>query len=101
MDDLVSRQAIDALCDNCDHVQAVCPHYPCKQYTSIESLPSAQPQRWIPCSERLPECGIDVLTVDGYGEYEINHIIDEEDGEWYWEPVTAWMPLPKWKGEEG
>lgn len=60
----------------------------------IKALPSAEP-RWIPCSERLPERGIDVLTVDGYGEYELNHIINEEDGEWYWEPVTAWMPLPE------
>ena len=33
------RSAINALCDNCDNVQAVCPHYPCKQYTAIEALP--------------------------------------------------------------
>ena len=47
-DDLISRKAaVDALCDNCNHVQAVCSHYPCKQYISIESLPSAQPEpRW-------------------------------------------------------
>ena len=45
MSDLISRQAtIDALCDNCDHVEAVCPHYPCKQYTAIEDLPSTQPE---------------------------------------------------------
>ena len=37
--------AIDALCDNCDHVEAVCPHYPCKQYIAIENLPSAQPEK--------------------------------------------------------
>lgn len=46
MDDSISRQAaIDALCDNCDHVEAVCPHYPCKQYIAIENLPPAQPER--------------------------------------------------------
>lgn len=56
-------------------------------------------EKWIPVTERLPECGIDVLTDNGYGEYEINHTIG---GGWYWEPVAAWMPLPKpWKGEEG
>lgn len=43
--DTISRQAaIDALCDNCNNVQAVCPHYPCKQFTAIEALPSAQPE---------------------------------------------------------
>lgn len=45
MSDPINRQdAIDALCDNCDNVQAVCPHYPCKQYTAIEGLPSAEPK---------------------------------------------------------
>ena len=39
--DTISRQAaLNTLCDNCDTVQAVCPHYPCKRYTSIEALPS-------------------------------------------------------------
>lgn len=45
--DMISRRmAIDALCDNCDNAQAVCPHYPCKQYIAIEQLPSAQPEPW-------------------------------------------------------
>ena len=44
MADLIDRQeTLNALCDNCDTVQAVCPHYPCKRYTSVEALPSAQP----------------------------------------------------------
>ena len=44
MADLIDRQeAINVLCDNCDDVQAVCPHYPCKQYTAIDALPSVQP----------------------------------------------------------
>ena len=44
MSKLIDGQAaIDALCDNCDNMQAVCPHYPCKQYTAIEALPHAQP----------------------------------------------------------
>ena len=46
MNDLISRQAaIEALCDNCDDVQAVCAHYPCKRYIAIEKLPSALPER--------------------------------------------------------
>ena len=51
-------------------------------------------QRWIPCSERLPEYGTTVLTCNHDGEYEINHIIDEEDREWFWDGAVAWMPLP-------
>ncbi len=40
--DTISRQAaLNTLCDNCDTVQAVCPHFPCKRYTSVEALPSA------------------------------------------------------------
>ena len=63
--DMISRHAaIDAMCDNCDTVQAVCPHYPCKRYTSIMELPSAQPERntgkWIldskPGRYRCSEC---------------------------------------------
>ena len=69
MDDLISRQAaIDELCDNCDNVKSVCPHYPCKQYTAIEQLPSAQPERkkgkWIDGNEGkwnsvyCPKCSV-------------------------------------------
>lgn len=40
---LIDKQmAIDALCDNCDNVQAVCAHYPCEQYIAIDNLTSAQ-----------------------------------------------------------
>lgn len=49
---------------------------------------------WIPCSERLPEYGKEVLTYNRDDEYEINHIIDEDDGEWFFNGVVAWMPLP-------
>ena len=50
---------------------------------------------WIPCSERLPEYGIQVLTTDKDGDFELNHIIDEDDGEWFWNGAIAWMPLPE------
>ena len=43
MSDLISRQAaIDALCENCETVNASCAHYPCKRYLAIRQLPSAQ-----------------------------------------------------------
>jgi len=72
MDDLISRQAaIEALCDNCDNVQAVCPHYPCKQYIAVENLPSAQPERkrgrWIynsPVTMKCDQCGLAIKDWD-------------------------------------
>lgn len=57
--------------------------------------PEQSTGRWIPCSERLPEYGVGVLTFNRDDEYEVNHIIDEEDGEWFFDGVIAWMPLPE------
>ena len=101
MQDLISRQAaIDAIrgeieINGYSHVVDV-----------LEQLPSAQPeQRWIPCSERLPE-GITQVIIqtngeaiheafymgkDDYGHY----VWKRPDNEIYWdEEVVAWMPLP-------
>ena len=55
----------------------------------------ADAMRWISCADRLPEYGEAVLTINEDEEYEINHIIDEDTGEWFYEGVIAWMPLPK------
>ena len=66
---------------------------------AIKALPSAQ--RWIPVTERLPEYGTTVLTCNHDGEYEINHIIDEEDGEWFLNGAVAWMPIPAPYHREG
>ena len=76
----------------------------------IMDIPSAD--RWIPCEERLPEHGEDVLITNEYGDVEIASIeyflrIPEP---WQWEDiygiqitytVLAWMPLPEpWKGAD-
>ena len=59
LSDCISRNAaIDALCDNCDTVDAVCAHFPCKRYISIENLPPVQPEGYI----KIPETGIDDLS---------------------------------------
>ena len=34
-------KVLNILCDNCKNVKAVCPHYPCEQYTKIEGMPTA------------------------------------------------------------
>ena len=52
-------------------------------------------ERWIPVTERQPEYGAEVLTINTDGDYEINHIIDEEDAEWFLNGVIAWCELPE------
>lgn len=68
---------------------------------AIEALSAVQ--GWIPCSERLPNVGENVLfTTDIYGGY-VAEGDRRADGKWWqyrWnallqnEEVTAWMPLP-------
>ena len=65
-----------------------------------DKLPSVTPARpkseWIPVSERLPGWGERVLTIDNDGDYEINHIMDDEYDEWFYDyDIIAWMPLPE------
>ena len=112
MDDLISRQAaIDALSQ-----------YPFEKVVNcvsiIEELPSAQPdQRWIPCSERLPEKSGRYLVTRGSNVcgslwnrvYILNYSdlmglkkekiwwsgnVGKSDFEKY-DDVLAWMPLPE------
>ena len=69
----------------------------------IDEQPTVETEtEWIPCDERLPKYGQLVLTYNlKDDEYEVNHIIDEEDGEWFTHGVSAWMLLPPaYKGEE-
>ena len=62
-------------------------------------------RKWIPVSERLPECSSEnlVLALSLENEtYDVGYC-DSEDGTWrnydenydsWWSPVTHWMPLP-------
>ena len=103
MDDLISRtEAIRIASGYC---------HPANIADELRKLPPAQPeQRWIPCSERLPNDESYVLVY-----YILNEYIDEKmdiwigwhemDGIWYvdgeehdeeWNnEVIAWMPLPE------
>ena len=67
--------------------------------------------RWIPCSERLPELGKAVITSD-YGYLIRTHSLSEVDEKLVWEDceygywsefedISAWMPLPEpYRGED-
>lgn len=84
----------------------------------IDLMPTIEPeQRWIPCSEELPEedhltgAGVqysDDVLMTVFNEEDDETVIDYgqmRDGEWYsistdiiipnWWKVTAWMPLPE------
>ena len=71
------------------------------QQSLIEALPSAQPQRWIPCSEKMPK---EYTRVIGYMAWHAMTAIEYQHGRWYSidhleplpdEAVSHWMPLPK------
>ena len=60
----------------------------------INELPSAQQeQRWIPCSERLPEPLQAVIVTSTQGQVYISYIVHGEFE--YGGNVVAWMPLPQ------
>lgn len=86
------------LCDDCTKCAV----------KALNRPPAEAVQGWIPCSERLPEDGDEVLVTDANGN--IRHVYrdDLNDEELFatWEDgmhivAIAWMPLPKpYKGGE-
>ena len=110
MDDLISRQAsIDAV-KRLSLGETDATRLAMRIEDYLERLQSAQPeQRWIPCSERLPEGGRVVLVTEKGGfirHCEYANYCDFQEFQTVEEGLTvhdviAWMPLPKpYKGEE-
>lgn len=112
MSDMIDRQAaIDAL-ERCKEVYLN--NLPTLVYKedvrqAVMQLPSAQPeQRWILCSERLPDVAQRVL-LSGHGQVMVGML--HSFGKYSLEPtgisyvypkddIEAWMPLPEpYKGE--
>ena len=98
--DTISRQqAIDALKEKVFHNLSD-EFYGAMQV--LDELPSAQPeQRWIPCSERLPEEGEVVLTQAKFKD-DVKMAVSSRIDYNYWTTwgtrdinIIAWMPLPE------
>lgn len=95
MSDLIDRQAaLDIVMEELDSGTEY--DIPAR----IKALPSAQ--QWIPCEERLPEPGVnvlvDVLDIPAGDRFPlVDKIGDDGDwcncyGEWF---AVAWMPIPE------
>ena len=99
MDDLISRQAAISHVDDVPYIKDH-PNVGLLWKAWIESLPSAQPeQRWIPCSERMPEDGNYVL-ITTFGKVVASYFDVKVDA-WRSEgaiygtrTVQAWRPFP-------
>lgn len=130
MGDLIYRQsAIDALCEEPqvwseedEYGQGLNNqwHY---DVNALKAVPSAQ--RWIPCSERLPDYNVPVLTWDSatyqveklipcvigddgepiFSEWWVSDEYDEDESLYYPNlrdgAAIAWMPLPEPYREDG
>lgn len=72
----------------------------CHEYNLIKNAPALN--RWIPCSERLPEKHVEVLAYSPYwgkivvamwgGEYWLEQWTDDDLEQ---SEITHWMPLPE------
>ena len=109
MNDLISRQAAIEAVGDVPYIKEH-PNVGLLWKAWIESLPSAQPeQRWIPCSEKLPDIGELVLITQNRGDgdktVETAYLTSDGPNDLYWsielfksretDVVLAWMPLPE------
>ena len=97
---------LNALSMMCEYKDAYGDYVDTEPYdTAIDmAIEALEEQQWIPCSERLPACGEDVLLSIS-GGCNVGHIVptnDEVQYNWYFSgwyhlpnDVDAWMPLPK------
>lgn len=96
MDDLISRQAVLDLVNDC----GIC-------IQKIIDLPSVNPQKWIPLSDKLPEENKAVLLGVRYKD-DFKYFVTMRCDYNYWtgigrdlKGIGYWMPLPEpYKGVE-
>ncbi len=96
MDNLINRQmAIDAFQKElCREREYAISFKGCERV--LNNVPSVQPeQRWILCSERLPEDGLYLVTTSK-GQVQVHVFSHNGNSEEYWMRCNkAWMPLPE------
>ena len=77
-------------------------------HMAIEALQNRPKGDWIPCSERLPEEGVNVLLyIKDWESQKTKMVVSLRRDYNYWDGLgrdirgdIAWMPLPEaWKGE--
>lgn len=97
----ITEEQWDAITDvDFEHTDRI--WFETKHGKTVEFVKKTTMPRWIPCSERLPEVGQDILMSIG-GMYTAEGCL-REDGDWAqfrWnsiqrkDMVGAWMPLPE------
>nr|WP_288793784.1 DUF551 domain-containing protein [uncultured Eubacterium sp.] len=100
--DLISRQAVIEI--NQSYHGQMPNEVNHRIWKEINELPSAQPEpRWIPCSERLPEEGVNVLLcIKDWESQKTKMVVSLRRDYNYWDGLgreirgdIAWMPLPE------
>jgi hypothetical protein len=64
----------------------------------VNNAPTVRNAIWISVKDRLPDEGENVLTYGArpfYDVFYVNRLIDKKNGEWLYDGVTHWMPLPQ------
>jgi hypothetical protein len=92
MDDLIDREAVLPILAGLARTQD---EYD-ESYDKLMQIPSAN--RWIPCSERLPEVYEKVLTYNDEGIIHDNFRLNLRDGSVGWSQgwgITHWQPRPE------
>ena len=66
-----------------------------KVIETISELEAQPEQRWIPCSERLPEVKQKVLVQYADGSMATKRCNDAGHLQWFYANAVAWMPAPE------
>lgn len=72
-----------------------------EQEADIEEL--LKEREWVSVKDRLPDEAENVLTYAARPFYDVvyvNRLIDKKNGEWLYDGVTHWMPLPELPKED-
>lgn len=93
LDCISRRAAVDAVANG---LKRVFVEYQDVAEKLLNNVPSVQPQRWIPVTERLPENGHYYLKCTKYGNVDVDYYWDGfENATKYGEEIVAWMEKPK------